>query len=72
MTDRKRDPLPKDYQFGDAGLETKHELALRKMAEAEKLPRLTEQQMAEIFRHWNVIEGEHHDPAPRTLRRREA
>ncbi len=55
MTDRKRDPLPAGYQFGDAG---KPRLRIRFLSAFTIQPNVVPPQRRD---DWNVIEGDHHD-----------
>lgn len=65
MTDRKREPLPEGYQFGDAG--PKRQIAVKGRSgatfifddesQAKRFEEITTKRLRS--RDWNVIEGEH-------------
>lgn len=59
MTDRKRDPLPKSYQFGDAApMEVQLQRLYRRYERVR--PVIGDTISVPITKHWNVIEHEEH------------
>ena len=68
MTDRKRDPLPEGYRFGDAGCNSEAARDERAFYEAYKTSQIHLRDVMSnleiislgLLTHWNVIEHEEH------------